>query len=401
MPRAGPALRPEGGPQRDGPLREGERHDVVDVLRALALLGILLVNVEFLASTVDDGWARPEFGGTLDLVARAAIVALVQLKAYLVFALLFGYGAAIMLRRAPDDRTFVRRWRRRMAALGVLGVLHAVFLFVGDILLSYALLGLLLLPFRRLSIRRLLIAALATFAIGSLLIAMLAALLAAADPDAADGASEAARVYAEGSFADVAGQRLEELPGVLLVLVFVQWPGAFAMFLVGMAAARSGVLARPAEARPLLRRGVRIGLPVGLAGGIAAGLLAVAEPDRSDGLTAGLGLLVQSLTAPFLALGYVAVVALASTRPGWPPVARGLQPLGRMSLTAYLAESLACSLLFAGYGLGRFGEVGPAGAVLVCLAVWLALVVLARLWFRRFALGPAEWVLRAVTYRHP
>ena len=68
---------------------------------------------------------------------------------------------------------------------------------------------------------------------------------------------------------------------------------------------------------------MRIGLPVGLAGGIAAGLLAVAEPERSDGLTAGLGLLVQSLTAPFLALGYVAVVALASTRPGWPPVARG------------------------------------------------------------------------------
>ena len=76
MPRRGPALRPEGGPQRDGPLAEAERHDVVDVLRALALLGILLVNIEFLASTVDDGWAQPEFSGTLDLVARAAIVAL-------------------------------------------------------------------------------------------------------------------------------------------------------------------------------------------------------------------------------------------------------------------------------------------------------------------------------------
>jgi uncharacterized protein len=69
-----------------------------------------------------------------------------------------------------------------------------------------------------------------------------------------------------------------------------------------------------------------------------------------------------------------------------------------MSLTAYLAESLACSLIFAGYGLGHFGEVGPARAVLVCLALWLALAAFAGLWFRRFALGPAEWVLRAVTY---
>src|SRR5262245_36246875 len=214
MPRRGPALRREGGPG-DGPLRRAERHDVVDVLRALALLGILLVNVEFFASTVDDGWARPEFGGTLDLVARAAIVALVQLKAYLVFALLFGYGAAIMLQRAPDDRTFVRRWRRRMAALGVLGVLHAILLLVGAILLSYALLGLLLLPFRRAPVRRLLAAALATFAAGSLLIAVLALLLAVADSDAATSTSDAARIYAEGSFADVAGQRLEELPGVL------------------------------------------------------------------------------------------------------------------------------------------------------------------------------------------
>jgi uncharacterized protein len=397
MPRGGPALRREGGPG-DGPLRAAERHDVVDVLRALALLGILLVNVEFLASTVDDGWARPEFGGTLDLVARAAIVALVQLKAYLVFALLFGYGAAIMLRRAPDDRTFVRRWRRRMAALGVLGVLHAILLFVGDILLSYALLGLLLLPFRRASVRRLLVAALVTFAVGSLLIALLAALLALADPDTGASTSDAARVYAQGSFADVAGQRLEELPSVLLVLVFVQWPGAFAMFLLGLAAARTGVLARPAEARQLLRRGVRIALPIGLAGGVAAGLLAVAEPERSDGPTAALGLLVQSLTAPFLALGYVAVAALASTRAGWRGAAGVLQPRGRMSLTAYLAESLACSLIFAGYGLGHFGEVGPADAVLVCLALWLALASFAWLWFRRFALGPAEWVLRAVTY---
>jgi uncharacterized protein len=377
-----------------GPTPAHERSGLVDVLRALALLGILAVNLEFLASSVDEGWARPEYGGALDRAARAAVVALLQLKSYLVFALLFGYGAAAMLARS-GDAAFRPRYLRRMAALAVLGVLHATLLFAGDILLSYALLGLLLLPARRASTPRLLRLAVVVYAGGAVLVLLLALLVATGEPTAA---GDTAEVYAHGSFLDVAAHRLAEWPAILLVLAFVQWPGALAMFLVGMAMHRTGVLSRPEQARPLLRRLVRVALPVGLAGGAAAGALTLVAGDGQTGAAAGLGLLVQSLLAPALALGYVGLAGLAvGTRP-WSRLVRALGPLGRMSLTAYLAESLVCSGLFNGYGLGWYGEVGPAGSLLVAVAVWSALAVVAAAWFRGFEHGPAEWLLRWATY---
>lgn len=74
------------------------------------------------------------------------------------------------------------------------------------------------------------------------------------------------------------------------------------------------------------------------------------------------------------------------------------QALGRMSLTIYIAESLIASLIFNGYGLGLFGEVGPAAGLAIAIGVWLALVPCAQLWFRRFRFGPLEWALRSWTY---
>jgi uncharacterized protein len=301
-----------------------------------------------------------------------------------------------MLQRA-GDRVFLPRYLRRLAMLAVLGVLHAVFLFVGDILLSYALLGLMLLPCRNWSNARLVRAAIAAFAVGLLLIVALGALIAAA-PEQATHGSELARVFATGSFSEVAAERISMLPDVLLTLSMVQWAAAFAMFLLGMVLARTGVLAHPEAHRPLLRRLARLALPLGLAGGGVAGLLSIAAGPHVTGAFAAASVIVQWIFAPALTLGFVGLVGLATGRGWWPSVQRWLGPAGRMSLTVYLGQSVACSLLFDGYGLGLHGEVGPAAASLVALAVWAGALVFARLWFTRFRFGPAEWLLRTATY---
>jgi uncharacterized protein len=147
-----------------------------------------------------------------------------------------------------------------------------------------------------------------------------------------------------------------------------------------------------------MRRLARMVLPIGLAGSALAAALVVAAGAQVTGGLVGAGLFVEWLFAPAVTLGVVGLLGLATARRWWPAVERVVGPAGRMSLTIYLGQSVVCSLLFDGYGLGLHGELGPAGAVAIAVAVWAVGLVLARLWFTRFRFGPAEWLLRTATY---
>lgn len=370
-----------------------QRHGMVDALRGLALLGILVVNLEFIASTIDRGWDG--YDAPLDLAARWLAITLFQLKAYLVFALLFGYGLTIMLDRA-GGAALTARYLRRLGLLLVLGLLHAVFLFVGDILVTYALLGVTLLAFRRTPTRRLLRIAAWAYAAGVALVALVAVAIATGDAGAASpGAQE---VYAEGSFLEVAARRLEELPVALSILGVLNWASTFGAFLVGMALGRTDILSRPERHVAAARRVARWCLPAGFGLAAVAASLAVAAPDRAGGGLAGAALLMETIAGPIAVAGVVAGLVAAGGRRWWGRVEAAATPAGRSSLTIYLAESAIASLIFAGYGLGLFGDVGPAAALGLAVAIWLALDLAARWWLRRFRQGPAEWLLRTVTY---
>jgi len=111
-----------------------------------------------------------------------------------------------------------------------------------------------------------------------------------------------------------------------------------------------------------------------------------------------LGYLLQALSGPPTALGAVAFITLVLDHP-WARIPRAVaERLGRVSLTAYLAESILASLLFMPYGLGLFGELGPATGMLLAPPLWLAIAGIATLWLRQFRLGPFEWALRTLTY---
>ncbi|WP_433270162.1 DUF418 domain-containing protein [Micromonospora vinacea] len=367
------------------------RITVVDALRGSALLLILLVNIAFFSSGYDFHLVDDPTRGTLDLLVSGAVELLFAMKAYLLFAFLFGYSFTLQLDSAARrGAAFRPAFLRRLTGLFVLGVLHAVLLFHGDILTTYALLGLLLLAVRRIQPRTALIAA-ASIIGGIAVVVGIAAVLGAtlvADEAAAVDAGARSTLALGGGLGDVVPEHLRSMPAMIGGLA-VQGPLAFAAFLVGLAAGKHRLLAAVPAHEDLLRRCEKVGYPVGLAGAVVFAV---------GGSTANLtGLMVSIVTAPFLAAAYAATLLRLFTRR--PRVAEVFAPAGRMALTNYLAQSLVCVLVFTGVGWGLVGRTSPAQTLLIALVIFAVQLVASAWWLRRFRYGPVEWALRAWTHR--
>jgi len=370
-----------------------------DLLRGLALLGIVVVNAPYLGSSTL-GFPSEAVASGADAAAAFLVIALAQGKFFLLFSFLFGYSLAYVLRDdRPDGRA---RFRRRLLVLAAFGIAHAVLLFAGDILLTYAVLGVVLLRLARSTDRTVRRAARGVFLVGTLLLT--AGLgLQAAFPQEIAAVDPAALAFDAGiagaTFGDAIALRAAVLPTVLGTVAFAQGPYALAAFLVGLLAARRRLLTDPAAHAPLWRRLMRIGLGVGLPVQLVATVLQVdAIRDGVPSGTAGsLGLLLGFVTAPLLTAGYVGLVATGVARR--PDLMRWTWPAGRMSLTVYLGQSLLLVLVFGGLGIGPglFGELGTAAVVSVGIATWVVLTALSAWWLRSHDRGPLEAVVARLT----
>ena len=369
------------------------REALPDRVRGIALLGIVVVNAAYLGISAD-GFTAESVDGVGNRFTALVVVALAQGKFYLLFSFLFGYSASFILRdQSPPNR---RRYLRRMGALFLFGLAHAVFFFVGDILITYAILGLLLLSVSRASDRALRIWTIASIALSVFFILTLSALLAAF-PDEGSGLEGLETALATGTFAEATLARLEALPTVLLSVFFLQGPMAFAAFILGLRASRRRLLADPADHldlwRTLSRWGWGIGLPLQvLAAGLQIGAVAA---GTSYSFAGAAGVALGLITAPILAAGYLGSIALLLARR--PTALAFLAPAGRMSLTVYIGESALLSIVFSAYGLGYFGQWGALAVVATAIASWVVLSVFAWIWMRRFTKGPLEYVLALMT----
>lgn len=364
-----------------------------DQLRGLALLGIIVVNAPFLAIS-STGYTEASLQGWWNQAAAFAVLTLAQGKFYLLFSFLFGYSALFVLRdgAAPNRR----RYRRRLLGLAVLGLAHAVFLFTGDILFSYALLGFGLLLLVRRSDRAVLRTAIIVFALSAVWLALIAALLIAEPPSQQPTELALDAALADGSFLAAARARLVALPVVLLTIGSLQWGIAFAMFCLGLLAGRRALLADLAASRVLWRRLALWGLLIGFPLQVGAAVLQLAGGGPSTLSTpAVIGLVGGFVTAPLLAAGYLGGLALMSLRA--PHVLDVVRDGGRASLTLYLGESIVFCILFCGWGLGLYGRLGAAAVTAIAVAVYLTLEVMIRLWLSRFSQGPFERLLAAWT----
>ena len=366
-----------------------QRQALPDQLRGFALLGIIVVNMPFLAVSNIGTWEL-QLSNLSDKVVAFLIVALAQGKFYLLFAFLFGYSLTLILKSRSTNG--VRRYLRRLIGLAVLGAGHAYLFFIGDILMSYALLGLVLMLFIGRSTRTVLFASAFSYVIGLVLLALVffetrRATASAGgfitNPTALDDAIK-------GSFLDSVVGRANALPEALLVQLVINWFPALSMFLLGLAAGRVGLLSDPAKHKGLWRSCVIVGVLVGLPAGITSAWLALV-PEDPTGIYGIAGVVVGFALAPALSAGYVGAIALLSHR----RFMSYAEPAGRMSLTGYLGESILLAAIFCGWGLGLFGVLSLTQALLVALSVWIALEIFAKQWLRSFAYGPFEWILRS------
>ncbi|NUW42443.1 DUF418 domain-containing protein [Nonomuraea rhodomycinica] len=370
----------------------------VDALRGFSLLGILLVNIAFLASGYRmAGMAEPAFQSSLDWGVRWSVTLLLENKFYLLFSFLFGYSFTLQLDSAVRRRMpFTPMFLRRVAGLFLIGIAHAVLLFPGDILTTYAGVGLALLLLRKLSPKNAIMLAVvltSLLALGFVFLAGLAALGLDTAGTVSHGVAEA--IKSDRSLAGSAGQIVSEhvrkLSLIVLLRLLFQGPAVLAAALIGLAVGKLGLLRDPSAHTKALRRLQWVGFTVGLGGAAVYTMSAWTGTVHKF-----LGEALDLVTAPLLAAAYAAT--FLRLLPHVPRLGALLAAPGRMALSNYLAQSLFCGLIFTGYGLALVDRVSPPSEVLIALGIFTAQVVYSWVWLRGHRYGPVEWVLRYLTY---
>jgi uncharacterized protein len=389
--------------ERVGPTDPEARLGSVDAVRGFALFGVLLVNM------YNFGADAPEWTSFLDTAFYTSMHSLFETKALRLFSLLFGFGFALQLAGAMA-RTGGSMWFyfRRMAILFVFGMAHALF-FDGDILMEYAMLGLILIAFRNTQQQTLLVLAfvlLAAFPVGNLVRTESGDDLAVQWEDSLPltelrvdhpylGSSM--DVFRENAFA-IPPPIWSNLHGPESSLVI------FSMLLLGLYVGRARILHDVAPHLPLIRRVFGWGIGIGTASALAEwslsqiyGYAVFTETTASNGVRF-LGDMLFAYGSTSLALGYGAGIVLLAQRPGWQTTLQRLQNLGRMALTAYLASTVMFTTLFYGWGFGQLFLLGPAVTTFYAVLFFVTLLIFCTWWLNRFRFGPAEWLWRSLTY---
>ena len=369
-----------------------------DVLRGFALLGILVVNIQFMGLNSDQG-ARGEWTqGFANGSATFLIAALFAGKFYLLFSFLFGYSSNYVIR---NDRSNRARWIKRCLVLIAFGALHFTFLWHGDIIFVYGLFGLLLTFFFFRADRTLKIWSRIVFSVSTFFIVLIGALALMAEYLLEEDlgsitVSSLDEILRSGSFLESIPARLEVWVLGIATGIFLQGGLAFAAFLLGVRLARANFLSSPidkAANKRLIKRGLIFGLPIQI---IAAVILLQneqsAEPSESVYL---ISLFVSFVTAPLLSMFYVGVIRKIVEEK--PRLVLWLMPAGKMSLTIYISQSVVTSLIFGPWGLGLFQALQTWQVFLLAFAIWLILSYLAAQWLKKFNQGPLEKLVSSLT----
>ncbi|MCP3870916.1 MAG: DUF418 domain-containing protein [Gammaproteobacteria bacterium] len=358
------------------------------------------------------GAYAPEWTGTVDRAFSTLMHSVFETKFLRLFSLLFGIGFALQLAKVMSQSA-VSLWFyvRRMLFLFVFGMAHALF-FDGDILMEYAVLGLILITFQNVHGRALLVLAailLVAFPVGNL--------MHTPDEDDLDRQLEDAMPLAElreghpylGSPVDVIQENASVIPPRI-------WSdlhdpesslALLSMFLFGLYIGRVIILQDITLHLPLIRKVFGWGLGIGVASALTEwwlkhsfGYAVFSEGTASNGIRfLGDTLFVCGSTA--LALGYGSGIVLLAQKPEWQAVVRSLQNLGRMALTVYLLSTVMFTTLFYGYGFGQLFLLGPAATTFYAALFFVILLIFCNWWLGRFRFGPAEWLWRSLTYWKP
>jgi len=392
------------------PISLTERIEVVDVLRGVAVCGILIGNMQWNSGNGLMPPAIEQLTPLYDRVTHYMVHVLVEGKFYSIFSFLFGFGFALQIARASergDAKASV--FRRRLFWLLIIGLIHA-FVWAGDILSVYALMGFVLLLFRRKSDESLLkwtAILIAVPVVTYLLLYVLFVSFVPADTAAQIDAAQAEMWRHEvelipnsGFLAITTGYNLEMLAGRWIALIVqMRLPKILAMFLLGFYAYRQGFLQHPLDHREFIRKVLVYGLTLGVILNVLFAWFAHSEADFPPSLNGFIGVVTYAVGVPAMALGVIALIVTLWQTAAWRKVLGAFAPVGRMALTNYLTQTVVSMFIFYGWGLGYYGKVGPLYATLLALAIFAVQIVTSTIWLKYFAYGPVEWIWRQLTYK--
>ena len=394
-------------PYPDAPTPPETRLVTVDILRGIALLGIFTVNMLFFSgaygyfgvSAAQNGFERG-LEGFIRIFAQGAF--------YSLFSFLFGLGLALQLRRG---KVALPRFRRRLAVLLGIGLIHAVLIWYGDILLTYAVGGfvLTLFAFQR---SRVLVTGALVFFVLSVLSYLTPFIKSLPDRtlwlqtwlDLRTWFDLQARfnlqnfvdlqtfnqTFGSGSYGEVvryqaqfAEREVLNLPNFL--------PTVLWLFLLGLLAGRHGLFERPN--RRAWTGILLTAFPVALVfkGVYAYWFFTGTYSPLAVGYSFAIG-------GPALMFVYLALLTRLLEHNSWQRWLANFGFAGRMALTNYLTQSVVCTLIFNGYGLGYFNDMSLSMSVSLVLVIFSLQIIFSRFWLGRFRFGPVEWVWRSLTY---
>jgi uncharacterized protein len=380
----------------------------LDLLRGVAILGILPMNVLAFGLPMA-AYQNPLALGPIsdgEWWAWRATHLLFDQRFMSIFAAMFGAGILLLDGRpAREGDSATGRFYRRMGWLLVIGLLHAHLLWYGDILVAYALCGMLAYPLRRLGSGWLVAIAVPLLAVPPSIWFGLHLATTVAPPEVLAGMRETWAPSEETIRAAEAAYRggwLDQMPERTAAAAFMQ-TGVFLMWslwrvtglmLVGMVLLRSGFLAGRWRAAAYL-----VGAVIGMVGGVAIGGWGLHRNEAIDyamidAMT--LGALPNYAGSLAGAFGWASAVLLVAKIAGSLPLLGILESIGRTSLSNYLLQTVLCTTIFYGHGLGWYGHVDRVHLWLVVLGVWIVQMLVTGLWLRAFAIGPAEWAWRSL-----
>lgn len=403
-----------------GPTQPEERIPLIDVLRGLALFGIIAANMRGFAGPLASYFQPSLIWKTrLDFWVQAFIDTLIQGKFITIFAFLFGVGFAVQFTRAEQRHgRFVRVYIRRLLALILLGALHQLLFWWGDVLVTYAAGGFALIPFRKRRDKTILIWALSLMLVP---IAGGAGFLAyrRLRPEPPQKVEEnkkkageerqkreadmwkTVKVYQTGNYPAIFKERFGELKREIRSQPFAI---GFTMpiFLLGLWVWRRGIFQNPEAHRSLLKKGLLIGALAGIPANIAFtwGSHVVAAQQQTGPPTPFMlaGFLLAIFGRPALSMSYACGVGLLFLTETWRRLLMPFAAIGRTALSNYLFQTVACTTIFNGYGGGLFGKVNLAWLLALSVVIYALEAPLSLWWLGRYRFGPVEWIWRSMTY---
>lgn len=371
-----------------------ERVKLIDSLRGLSLFGILLANMLIFQYGI---WGKDEISyfslSGMDTWAYKFIKIAVEGSFMPIFTFLFGYSLIKMVESLRNKEVKVR-WHliRRFVLLITLGILHGTFLWEGDILAFYGFMGFFLLMFVNRKKKTLIIWGIILFLLTS---AMGYGVLEETKEEVEKLSGYIVKtndIYKNGDYSQIKHHRNTEDPlifesefFVLFIVILAPFMTA-PLFLFGMAAAKGNLFTRPGVEQKWYKVGAIL-LPIGLA--LKSGSVLLQENAWSA--------ILLNIGAQLLSVGYISIFAILFTSFSNSIVFRSFESVGKLSLTNYILQSIICTTIFYGYGLGFFGDFGMLNSIILGLIIFAMQCLISTLYLKKFRRGPLEIIMRIWT----